>query len=109
MILTKEDFSDLTVGELLQNVWCYSGTIIERNDKTKQWLFDYFCYCKEDKWCDQLPDLNFVLKKIKSQKGLFNPGAPGNADNYMNFLCELKNIERVISLKGQQKGVFVLA
>ena len=109
MVLTKEDFSDLTVCELLQNVWCYSDTTIERGDKTKQWLFDYFCYCEEDKWCDQLPDLNFVLKKIKSQKGLFNPGVPGNADNYMNFLCELKSIERVISLKGQQKGVFVLA
>ena len=111
MVLTKEDFSDLTVCELLQNAWCYSETIIERGDKTKQLLFDYLRYCEEDledKWCDQLPDLNFVLKKIKSQKVLFNPGAPANADNYMNFLCRFKIIERVISLKRQLKGVFVL-
>lgn len=54
---------------------------------------------------DQLPDF---WKRIKSQKGLFNPGAPTNADNYMNFLRGLKNIERVVSLKQQLKGAFVL-
>ena len=111
MVLTKEDFDDPTVCELLQNVWCYSDSIIERGDGVKRWLFDYLRYCEEhleDKWCDQLPDLNFVLKKIKSQKGLFNPRAPANADNYINFLRGLKNIERVVSLKQKLKGVFIL-
>ena len=42
MVLTKKEFPDLTVFELLQNIWEYTDDF-ENNPicKNKQWLKDY--------------------------------------------------------------------
>ena len=41
MCFTKEDFDDLSLAELMQNFWDYSHTIIERGEKTPQFVRDY--------------------------------------------------------------------
>ena len=64
--------------------------------------FDYLNWCEEhlhDKWSNHLPEMTFVLKNIKAQKSLFDPGATANSKNYMEFLHGLKNIDRVVLLK----------
>ena len=53
--------------------------------------------CNEDiifeRWdYDELPGCVFVLKKLREQKELYNPGACCNEENYMNFLKGVKNI-----------------
>ena len=53
MILTKEYFSDLTIVEPLQNVWCYTDTIHESGERTPGFIFDYNRYCEKllfEKW-----------------------------------------------------------
>ena len=47
MVLRKEDFYDLDISELMQNVWCYVYTMTERGGKTHQFIYDYCCWNKE--------------------------------------------------------------
>ena len=47
MVLKKEDFYDLGIFELMQNVWCYVDTITERGGKTPQFIYDYCCWNEE--------------------------------------------------------------
>ena len=64
MVLTKKDFADLRIFELLQNVWC-SHDELKNNERY------------------ELPSINFVLKKIKQQKSLFYHRATDNYEKYM--------------------------
>ena len=47
MVLKKQDFYDLGIFELMQNVWCYVGTMTERGGKTPQFIYDYSRWNKE--------------------------------------------------------------
>ena len=47
MVLKKEDFYDLGIFELMENVWCYVDTMNERGEKTWQLIYDY-CRWDED-------------------------------------------------------------
>ena len=96
MVLTKEDFGDLQIFDLLQNVWCYNDEL-KNNERYKScvWLQDYLFWSEQYlfvKWCHELPSLSFVLKKIKEQRSLFYPGATANCEKYMEFLLEVKNV-----------------
>ena len=97
MILTKEDFFDLTIVELLQNVWCYTDTIHENGKYTPGFIFDYNRYCEEllfEKWrYHELPRCRFILYKIKEQKSLHNHGASADSERYLEFLHGLKKID----------------
>ena len=100
MVLTKEDFKDLTIFQLLQNVWCYVDSVkrIER-EKYWFWLPNYKKWCEEDleeKWALCLPKLKLVLKKINSLHLLYYPGAPDDEEKYMEFLVKVKDIKRKI-------------
>ena len=72
MVLKKEDFYDLGIFELMENVWCYADTMNERGEKTWQLIYDY-CRWDEDilreKWPegDDLPPCNFVIDKLRKQ------------------------------------------
>ena len=47
MVFTKEDFTDLTIVELLQNVWCYTDTIHESGERIPGFVFNFNRYCEE--------------------------------------------------------------
>ena len=75
MILTKEDFTHLTIVELLENVWDYLDSIknIERA-KYWFWLPRYKSWCGElfkKKWSLSLSKLEFVLKKVNDLNPFF--------------------------------------
>ena len=97
IVLTKEDFSDLTIAELLQSLWCYTDTIHESGKGSAGFIFDYNCYCEElifEKWrYHELPRCRFILNKVKEQKSLYNPGAPADSERYLEFLHGLENID----------------
>ena len=79
MVLRKKDFTDLTVFEVLQNIWeCVDD--LENNPicKDKQWLKDYLRWNIQhlyDKWQPELPDIKIVLQGVKEQNETFYPGA----------------------------------
>ena len=100
MVLTKDDFEDLTILQLLQNIWCYVDSIknIERA-KYWFWLPNYKKWCEEylkEKWAPCLLKLKFVLKKINNLHPLYYPRAPGEEEKYMEFLVKVKDIKRII-------------
>ena len=88
----------MTITELLQNVWDYIDSIknIERA-KYWFWLPRYKTWCEEllkEKWSPSLPKLESVLKKVNDRNPLFCPGAPADAENFMEFLVRLKDTKR---------------
>ena len=114
MILIKQDFKDLSIVELLQNIWCYCKRTNELTERGEQIPYFYFFYQKwnEDiclaKWDRKnLPSFCFVLCKIKKGKQLFCPGSAANAENYFNFLCGLKNVMRNIIQKQYTKKCYM--
>ena len=95
MCFTKEDFDDLSLAEIMQNVWDYSHTIIERGEKTPQFVRDYCRWCEKilfKKWSEhnELPSCEFVLDKLKKQKKLFYPSLLDAFEEYLGFLRGLK-------------------
>ena len=48
MVLTKEDFEDLTIFQLLQNVWCYVDSV-KNIERAKYW----FWLPNYKKWCEE--------------------------------------------------------
>ena len=95
MVLRKTDFTDLTVFELLQNIWECADDL-ENNPiyKDKQWLKDYLRWNIEhlyDKWQPELSDIKIVLQGVKEQNETFYPGATCDKKNYMDFLLSCKN------------------
>ena len=98
MVLTKEDFTHLTIVELLQNIWGYVDSIknIERA-KYWFWLPRYKNWCKEllkEKWSPSLPKFEFVLKNVNDLNLLFCPGAPADTEKFIEFLVRPKVIKR---------------
>ena len=93
MVLTKEDFSDLTIVELLQNVTPIPSMKVA--NVLQGLFFDYNHYCEKllfEKWrYHELPTCRFILNKIKEQKSLYNP-APADSERYLEFLHGLKII-----------------
>ena len=95
MVLKIEDFYDLGIFELLQNVWCYVDTMSERGRKTTQFIYDYCCWNKEilQEKCPKggdLPPCNFVIGKLRKQEEEFYIGATGNREDFMEFLRKVK-------------------
>ena len=95
MVLRKEDFYDLDISELMQNVWCYVDTMTEKGGKTHQFIYDYCCWNKEilwEKWPEggNLPPGNFVSDKLRKQEEEFYPGLTDNKEDFMKFLRIVK-------------------
>ena len=100
MVLTKDDFEDLTILQLLQNIWCYVDSIknIERA-KYWFWLPNYKKWCEEyleEKQAPCLLKLKLALKKINNLHPLYYPGAPDDEEKYMEFLVKVKDIKMKI-------------
>ena len=98
MVFTKEDFTDLTIVELLQKVWCYTDTIHESGERIPGFIFNFNRYCEElvfEKWpYHELSRCSFISNKIKEQKSLYNPGSPADYERYLEFLRGLKKIDQ---------------
>lgn len=95
MVLKKEDFYDLDIFELMQNVWCYTDTVVERGEKTWQFIYDYCHWCEEilqEKWPEgnELPPCNFVIDKLKKQENEFYPGLIDNDKKFIEFSRKVK-------------------
>ena len=98
MVLTKEDFYDLTVLELLQNLWDYRDTY-HYIKIAKHWpqLLLYESYCKEclrENWSNNFPELEFVLVKISEQVLVYNPCIIDDCEKYFNFLIKIRARKR---------------
>ena len=85
----------------LQNVWHYSDSVIyleEREKDLPEYLINYLKWNEDiifERWdYSELPGCFFVLRKIKEQKRLFNPGACCNEESYMNFLKGVRKVYR---------------
>ena len=108
MVLIKEDFADLRIFELLQNVWCFNVELKNKECVWKQDYQQYLGWCEEDlfaKWHHELSSLSFILKKIKEQKSLFYPGLglTANCEKYMEFLSGVKNVDASLVFKKDQR------
>ena len=95
MVFKKEDFYELGIFELIQNVWCYSNTIAERGEQAWPFTYDYRRYCEEilqEKWPkgDELPPRDFVIEKLKKQEDEFYPGPIADSKKYLDFLHKVK-------------------
>ena len=95
MVLKKEDSYDLGIFELMQNVWCYVGTMAERGGKTHQFIYDYCRWNEEilrEKLSEggDLPPCNFVINKLRKQEEEFYPGLTDNREDFMEFLHKVK-------------------
>ena len=100
MFFKKEDFTELTIFQLLQNVWCYTDSIknIERA-KYWFWLPNYKNWCEEyfeEKWTPCLRRLKFVFKKINGLHPLYHPGGFDDKERHMEFFVRVKDIKRKI-------------
>ena len=89
MFLTKEDFSHLTIVELLQNVWDYADSI-KNSEYVKYWFWLpwYKNWCEEffkEKWSPSLPKLDFVLKKVNDLNPLIYRERQPTLKNLWNF------------------------
>ena len=85
----------------LQNVWHYSDSVIyleEREKDLPEYLIIYLKWNEDiifERWdYSELPGCFFVLRKIKEQKRLFNPGTCCNEESYMNFLKGVRKVYR---------------
>ena len=99
MVLAKEDFYDLTVLELLQNLRDYRDTYLcIKNAKHWPQLLLYEYYCKEkslrEKWSNNFPDLEFVLVKINEQVPIYNLCNIDDCEKYFNFLIKIRTRKR---------------
>ena len=70
MVLKKEDFTHLTIVELLKNAWDYV-TSIKNIEGAKYWFWlpRYKSWCEEllkEKWSPSLQKSEFVLKKVNN-------------------------------------------
>ena len=77
MLLSKQDFEELSSFQLLQNVWCYNDSIIyleERGKDLPEYLIIHLDWNEDiifERWAySGLPRCDFVLIKIKEQKRL---------------------------------------
>ena len=77
MLLSKQDFEELSSFQLLQNVWCYNDSIIyleERGKDLPEYLIIHLDWNEDiifERWdYSGLPRRDFVLRKIKEQKRL---------------------------------------
>ena len=74
MVLIKEDFANLQIFGLLQNVWCLNDELKNNECIWKQDYQQYLVWCEEHlfaKWCHELLSLSFILKKLKNKRVCF--------------------------------------
>ena len=65
MPLTKKDFENLSLHQLLQNIWEYFGFVGSKIvDRYLQWNIEIAF----EKWLDNLPNFNFVICRISKQE-----------------------------------------
>ena len=65
MTLTREDFADLSLSELLNNIWTYAEFIIRGN--CKPFYNDYIEFCiefAEKQWDKSFQNFNFVIQML---------------------------------------------
>ena len=69
MTLTKEGFANLSLSELLTNIWTYAEFIIRRN--WKPFYNDYIDFCikfAEKQWDESFQSFNFVIQMLLHRK-----------------------------------------
>ena len=99
----KEDFTEFTIFELLQNIWDYTCSL-KNNNRAKYWFWipKYKALCKEyleKKRKPCLPDLNFVLERIDELNILHCPeDCGGDIEKYTEFLVKFKDTLKRIQL-----------
>ena len=95
MVLKKENFYDLGIFDLMQNVWCCVDTMTERGGKTPQFIYGYCCWNEDilrEKWPESgdLPSCKFVIDRLRKQEEEFYPGPTDNREDFMEFLRKVK-------------------
>ena len=69
MVLTREDFADLSLSELLNNIWLYAKFVIRGN--CKPFFDDYIDFCieyAERQWDASFQNFNFVIQMLLHRK-----------------------------------------
>ena len=65
MVLAREDFADLSLSELLNNIWLDAEFVIRGN--CKSFFDDYIDFCiefAERKWDESFQNFNFVIQML---------------------------------------------
>lgn len=112
MVFEKQYFEELSIFQLLQNVWSYNHSILDDKERGRvdEVLISYLNWNEEiliENWnYSELPRLSFILKEIKQQKELYDPGACFSEKNYINFLKGLKKVYGIILYKLQLTFLF---
>ena len=69
MVLAREDFADLSLSELLNDVWLDAEFVIRGN--CKSFFDDYIDFCikfAERKWDESFQNFNFVIQMLLHRK-----------------------------------------
>ena len=90
--LTKKDFENLSIHQLLQTIWEYFYFVGSRKvDKYLEWNLE----TAFEKWPENFPNFNFVMCKIRKQDQFFFPGPTHQEFDY---------ILRLIHFEKEKKG-----
>ena len=88
MVLTREDFTDLSLSELLNNIWLYAKFVIRGN--CKPFFDDYIDFCikfAERKWGESFQNFNFVIQMLLHRKKFdFSNICNDNIDNIIDIV-----------------------
>ena len=98
MPLTREDFLDLSLVELLQNIHGYHEDLIcwkEIGRTIPVFLYNYLQWCEViclSKWDNEcLPSFWFVRQRLIINDLVFEPPAPADVETYFDFLYSQRN------------------
>ena len=88
MVLTREDFAELSLSELLYNIWLYAEFVIKGN--CKPFFNDYIDFCigfAEGQWDENFQNFNFVIQMLLHRKHFdFSNICTDNMDSIIDML-----------------------
>ena len=96
MVLTNEDFFDLSLFELMQNIWEY----FQHEDD--EFIMNYLKWNIDLAtciWPKEFPNFIFIICKIRKQNLFFFPGAPFQEQQY---------IDRLLSFEEEKKETVLI-